>query len=363
MLRQAVIKSLVFSLVIFIFFLPTAVPAKVVDQLIAVVDGEPYTLTSLGQYAKTKMAREFPTGDLNQINDGNREVLEQFITDKLLESEVREAGIKVTDEDVGQYIEQIKAKNRLSDEELKTALSREGQTMASYRTQVKSELEKSEIINRRVRTRVNITNDDVERYYKLNSKSYRAPERARIRHILLAVPQNASSEQVQAAIAKAADLHKRIIAGEDFSKLAREFSDGAGRADGGDVGWFQRGTLISGIEDVAFAKLSVGQVSEPFRTSMGVHIVKLEAREGGSALPLSTVAPKKMLKRWLGSRSGDCTWLGPFQRNMMPSSRNDIPIDQLSGIAAASWPVHSGRIGSQPAAGAPGAQAARNSGR
>ncbi|TMB66593.1 MAG: hypothetical protein E6J54_22325 [Deltaproteobacteria bacterium] len=292
MLRQAVIKSLVFSLVIFIFFLPTAVPAKVVDQLIAVVDGEPYTLTSLGQYAKTKMAREFPTGDLNQINDGDREVLEQFITDKLLESEVREAGIKVTDEDVDQYIEQIKAKNRLSDEELKTALSREGQTMASYRTQVKSELEKSEIINRRVRTRVNITNDDVERYYKLNSKSYRAPERARIRHILLAVPQNASSEQVQAAIAKAADLHKRIIAGEDFSKLAREFSDGAGRADGGDVGWFQRGTLISGIEDVAFAKLSVGQVSEPFRTSMGVHIVKLEAREGGSALPLSTVAPK-----------------------------------------------------------------------
>src|SRR5437762_11132124 len=162
MLRQAVIKSLVFSLVIFSFFVPTAVPATVNDQLIALVDGEPYTLTSLGQYAKTKMAREFPTGDLNQINDGDREVLEQFITDKLLESEVREAGIKVTDEDVGQYIEQIKAKNRLSDEELKTALSREGQTMASYRAQVKSELEKSEIINRRVKTRVNITNDDVE---------------------------------------------------------------------------------------------------------------------------------------------------------------------------------------------------------
>src|SRR5438046_3028041 len=137
--------------------------------------------------------------------------------------------------------------------------------MASYQAELKSELEKSEIINRRVRTRVNITNDDVERYYKLNSKSYRAPERARIRHILLAVPQNASPEQVQAAIAKAADLHKRIIAGEDFSKLAREFSDGAGRADGGDVGWFQRGTLVSGIEDVAFAKLSVGQRSEERR--------------------------------------------------------------------------------------------------
>src|SRR5437660_11465553 len=95
MLRQAVIKSLVFSLVIFIFFLPTAVPAKVVDQLIAVVDGEPYTLTNLGQYAKTNMAREFPTGYLNEMNDGDRQVREHFIPHKLLESEDGEARLRV----------------------------------------------------------------------------------------------------------------------------------------------------------------------------------------------------------------------------------------------------------------------------
>jgi peptidyl-prolyl cis-trans isomerase SurA len=295
MLRQAIraiSRRLLLPFIGFIFFLPAHLPAKVIDQLIAVVDGEPYTLTNLGAYAKTKMGREFPTGDLNQINDGDRDVLEQFITDKLLESEIREAGIKVTDEDVDQYIEQIKAKNRLSDEELKAALGREGQTMAAYRAQVKSELERSQIVNRQVRTRVNITNDDVERYYKLNAKSYRSEERAHIRHILISLPENASSEQVESAMATATDLRKRIAAGEDFGKLAREFSDGAGRTEGGDIGWVKRGTLINRLEEVAFGKLSVGQVSEPFRTSMGIHIVKLEARDPGTLLSLSTVAPK-----------------------------------------------------------------------
>lgn len=289
MLKQAAQKSL---FTILLFLVPASLSAKVVEQLIAVVDGEPYTLTNLGRYAKSKMSREFPTGDLNQINASDRQVLEQFITDKLLELEIREAGIKVSDGDVEQYVEQIKAKNQLTDEDLKTALAREGQTLASYRVSVKGELEKSEIINRQVRAKVTITNEDIERYYKANSKKYRADDRARIRHILLSLPENPAPDGVQAAQAKAADLYKRIRAGEDFGQLAREFSDGAGHADGGDIGWVKRGTLIGGIEEIAFEKLAVGQVSEPFRTSMGIHIVKLEARETGSLLPLATVAPQ-----------------------------------------------------------------------
>jgi peptidyl-prolyl cis-trans isomerase SurA len=288
MLKQAAPKTLL--LILALLFVPASLPAKVVEQVIAVIDGEPYTLTNLEKYSKTKIGREFPTGDLNQINPDDRQVLEQFITDKLLEAEIREAGIKVSDQDVEQYIEQIKARNRLTDDDLKTALEREGQTLASYRASVKSELEKTEIINRQVRAKVSITDEDVERYYKLNASKYHADERARIRHILLSLPKNASPDAVQAAQAKAADLYKRIKAGEDFGKLAAEFSEGAGHADGGDIGWVKRGTLIAGLEEVAFVKLSVGQVSEPFRTSMGIHIVKLEARETGNVLPLSAVA-------------------------------------------------------------------------
>ena len=271
---------------------PCISSAAVVEQLIVVINGEPYTLSSLNTYAKVKMGRGFPTGGLDKINASDREVLEQFITDKLLEAEVRESGISITDDDVNRYIEQVKKNNRLSDEDLKTALAREGQTLDSYKASVKAEMEKSEIIDRQVKRKVTITDEDVERYYKANLNKYKSDARARIRHILLALPENAPPERVQAVMAKATELYQRIQAGEDFAELAQANSEGAGQANGGDIGWVKRGTLIPGLEQVAFEKLSVGQVSEPFRTSMGVHIVKLEARESGTVLPLSIVAPR-----------------------------------------------------------------------
>lgn len=273
-------------------FLPLLAPAAVIEQLIAVINGEPYTLTNVSTFAKTRMARPFPSGNLQQINVADREVLEQFITDKLMEAEVREAGIRVTDDDVNRYIEQVKKNNRLSDADFNAAIAREGLNLASYKITVKSEMEKAEILDRQVKRKVNITDEDVERYYKLNAKNYRANERARIRHILLSLPEKAPADQVQKVSARAKELHQRVAAGEDFAALAREHSEGAGRADGGDIGWVNKGTLIAGLEEVAFEKLSPGKVSEPFRTSMGLHIVKLEARESGSVLPLSSVAPK-----------------------------------------------------------------------
>lgn len=271
---------------------PCIAGAAVVEQLIVVINGEPYTLSGVNTYAKIKMGRSFPSGSLDQINASDRQVLEQFITDKLLESEVREAGISISDEDVNRYIEQVKKNNRLSDEDLKTALAREGQTLDSYKVSVKAEMEKSEIIDRQVKRKVTITDEDVERYYKANPNKYRSDARARIRHILLTLPERAAPDRVQAVMTQGKELYERIKAGEDFATLAKEYSQGAGQADGGDIGWIKRGTLIPGLEEMAFEKLAVGEVSEPFRTSMGVHIVKLEAREAGSVLPLNTVAPR-----------------------------------------------------------------------
>ncbi|HKY08958.1 MAG TPA: peptidylprolyl isomerase [Candidatus Binatia bacterium] len=289
MLRRAV-RTILF--LAFLFAASATGNATVIEQLIAVIDGEPYTLSNVNAYAKIKLGRGFPSGDLKQINPDDRQALEQFITDKLLEAEVREAGIVVSDSDVERYVEQVKKNNRLSDEELKLALSKANQTPASYRASVKAEIEKSDLIDRQVRRKVTISDEDVERYYKLNAKNYRSNDRARIRHILLSLAENAPADRVDSAMAKARELYKRIAAGEDFAALAREHSQGAGQANGGEIGWVNRGTLISGIEEVAFQKLTVGQVSEPFRTSMGVHIVKLEDRDVGTPVPLSTVAPR-----------------------------------------------------------------------
>jgi len=265
--------------------------AAVVEQVVVAIDGEPYTLSNLKAYSQSKMGRPFPKGDLNRIEKEDKEVLEQFITEKLVSAEVKRLGITTSAEDVDQYIDEIKKRNQLSNEDLVEALRREGLSTEQYRESVRNELEKSQMIQRQVRERVNITDEDVERYYRQNSKRFAGPERFHLRHILLSLPKDGGPEQEKEVLEKAQKLRGQIATGEDFAKLAKSFSQGPGANDGGDLGWINRGTLLPELEEAA-AKLSVGGVSQPVRTSLGYHLVKLEGKQGGEAPPLEEVAPK-----------------------------------------------------------------------
>lgn len=272
--------------------LPSSPLAKVIEQVIVVIDREPYTLSDLRDYGKTRMGREFPRGDLNAIEAQDREVLEQFITEKLLAEEVKRAGIAVSEQDIDQYIEQIKERNRISDEDLKAALNREGVVWEKYRASIRGEIEKSEIINRQVRKKVNITAEDVERYYQLNRKKFTTEERVRLRHILLSFPNGTAADKEEELVQKAREIRGRALSGEDFAKLARAYSEGAGAEGGGDIGWVKHGSLLKEIDEVAFQKLSVGEVSEPLRTGLGLHLIKLEEKDSGRLLPLADVRAK-----------------------------------------------------------------------
>jgi peptidyl-prolyl cis-trans isomerase SurA len=292
MSKQFRAKHLHLYFLVATMLLPVVAGARIVDQLIAVIDGEPYTLRNVQEFSKSRLNREFPTGDLNSLNESDGQTLEQFITERLLEAEVRDAGIKVNAEDVEHYVEEVKKNNRLSEADFKLALAREGMTLEAYKASVKTELEKTELVRRQVRSKITVTDADVERYYNLNAKNYRSVDRARFRHILLSLSETAAPEVTEQTLTKAKEVYARIEAGEDFAKVAGEVSEGAGRNAGGDIGWVNRGTLIAGLDTAVFQKLSVGQVSEPFRTSMGYHIVKLEERQVGAVQPLTAVAPK-----------------------------------------------------------------------
>jgi parvulin-like peptidyl-prolyl isomerase len=273
-----------------VFSAPFPASANVIEQIIVVLDGEPYTLTNFKEYAKSQMGREFPVGDLKQLGKEDQEVVEQFITEKLLAAEVKQSGIKVSDEEIDHYIGQIKQKNGIDDEQLREALKRESVTWEKYRASIRAEVEKNEIIENQVRKKVNITPEDVERYYQLNHKKYVSDERVRLRHILFLVPEGPDGEK--AALEKAAAIRRRVLAGEDFAKLAESYSEGAGASEGGDIGWITRGSLLQEIDVVAFGKLPVGEVSQPVRTSAGIHLIKVETREPGKQLPLATVKEK-----------------------------------------------------------------------
>jgi peptidyl-prolyl cis-trans isomerase D len=145
--------------------------------------------------------------------------------------------------------------------------------------------------------------EDIQANYESNlNTQFTRPEEVRARHILIAVPPDASSVEVAAAKAKAENILHEIRAGADFAKLAQEYSDDPGTKNrGGELGYFSRGEMVKPFEDAAF-KLSPGQLTV-VRSPYGFHVLQLEEIKKASQESLEQARPKIVaaLKQKMGS--------------------------------------------------------------
>lgn len=277
-LRRGRAVALVLGLIV---ALPHGAAATLVNRIVATVDGAPVTLYELNRYgAQTIRGRELSATD-------RKALLDALILDKIVSMESKAAGMEVPESEVDAYIETIKERNQLDDMQLRQALEAQGMTYEGYRQQIRSEVERQRLVAREIRGRVNVTPEDVKRYYDANRAAYAKPARFRVAHIVFAVAPNAPPSEGIAIQAKAQEVYQRLRAGADFAKMAEELSDDGGK-DGGVLGWFQPGQLVDSLEDAARG-LRVGQVAEPVRGPQGFHIVKLLDREDESYEPLASV--------------------------------------------------------------------------
>jgi len=130
-----------------------------------------------------------------------------------------------------------------------------------------------------VEAKIKVTDKEVKEYYEKHKSEFVQPAQVRARHILVKVPADADKKAWDAARKKAESIMKKAKKGEDFAKLAKEYSEDPGsKARGGDLGYFQKGRMVPEFEKAAFA-LKVGQISEPVKTTFGYHIIKVEAKK------------------------------------------------------------------------------------
>ncbi len=243
-----------------------------INAVLATVDGEPVTLYELRQFAQSSL-RLRQSANLSQA-----ELLRAVITDKIVEREVQQKGIIVRDEDVDAYIRSVKERNRIDDRQLAEALRLQGLDLASYRKQVREDLARQQLLAREIRGKVTVTPEDVQRYLEEHKEERSGPARVRIAHILFPLPADASSEQVVAALARAEDVRRQIADGLDFAVAAQRYSQDKTAREGGDLGWFKPGELLDELEQ-AQERLKVGEVSQPLRTRLGIHLIRVVARE------------------------------------------------------------------------------------
>lgn len=283
-MKKTIAAMLIF--VIAFLFCPEVQSAVLLDRVVATVNDEVITWSELMNTIFFE-GREY----LNSEDDKSREekirelekpFLNKLIEMKLQTQEAKAMGLTVQDDEIESAISDIRAKYNMTEDDFLTSMAKEGITIEDYGKGIGNQILLQKVVNYVVKGSVVVTDKAVEEYYNANREQYNnEKEKFRIRQIFFSMPADGSGRKDIEA--KAREIVQRINSGEGFANLANEFSEGPGRRFGGDLGYINRGSALAEIEEAADA-LETGGVSEPFWSSAGLHIIKLEERvEAGGA--------------------------------------------------------------------------------
>ena len=200
------------------------------------------------------------------------QMLDEMINEELIVQAAEEAKIEVEGSEVAAALEEIKKQNDLDEAGLQKALAEQGYTLASYKQDLRRQLLRLRAVNQLVRPRVNITDEDVRARYDQMTRRSEAVSAVRLSHILIKVSDKPTEQQISAAKAKASAAITRVKGGEAFDKVAQAVSeDTATAANGGELGWFERGSLTAEWEPIVFA-MEKGDVRGPISGPTGLHV-------------------------------------------------------------------------------------------
>jgi peptidyl-prolyl cis-trans isomerase SurA len=183
-------------------------------------------------------------------------------------------GIRIDEETLNRQIADIARQNNLTLREFRDILERDGFVFATFREEIRKELIKTRVQQRQIQDRVQVTDRDIDNFLATRDKQGGEDPEYRLGHILVAVPDGASPEELAEAKDEAEDIIARLQAGANFGRTAAAESDGQQALEGGDLGWRKGGELPTLFEEVA-PKLEKGEVSDVIRSSSGFHIIKL----------------------------------------------------------------------------------------
>jgi parvulin-like peptidyl-prolyl isomerase len=268
--------------------------AEVVDRIIAVVNDEIITLyefnAAFEPYLKN-IENTYKGNDKEAVIKQTRGVfLQRLIDNMLIEQEGKKSGtgIIIKDEEVMDVLRDIMAKQKLSMQDFLKNLAKEGNSLDSVKKEIRMQMMRARLLRREIKSKVMVSDEEIGEYYNKNRQDYEGKETVRIKQLLLLIPSNADKVTTAKVRNGAVQLHKRIMDGESFDLLIVKYSQGPAAAQGGDVGFVGRGTIIPEVEKVAFI-LPVGQISEVIESSVGFHIIQVVDKKGAGLKPIAAV--------------------------------------------------------------------------
>jgi peptidyl-prolyl cis-trans isomerase SurA len=263
---------------------PATGAAQPIDGIAAVVDEDVILKTELDRAVNNILAQyagrenQLPPRDVLQ-----RQVLERLVLVKLQVARAQGTGVRVTDQEIEQTIANIAAQNRVTPEQLRQQLAREGTPYADFRTSIRDELLIQRLRQRFAQSRVTVSEAEVDAAMAAQAN---AGSQYHLAHILVALPEGATPEQIATAQKKIEGVKGLIDRGEmDFAAAAVRYSDSPNALEGGDLGWRSVDEIPSAFTSL-MRNMKAGDVTAPIRGPSGFQLVKLvETRDASQAAP------------------------------------------------------------------------------
>jgi peptidyl-prolyl cis-trans isomerase SurA len=268
--------------------------AVVVEEIIARVNNE---IISLSEYQKAaqslvqEIQQDCPNCAQDRIQEElktrQKNLLRDMIDRQLLVERAKDMSLSV-DTELIKRLDDVRKENKLASlEELEKAVESQGIGWEDYKSQIRNGMLTQEVIRREVGGRMEIGSDEVKKYYADHQQEFVRKEGISLAEIFLSTD-GKSPQEIAAVRTKAEDLQKRVAQGEDFTAIAKRYSEGSTAADGGGLGDFERGQLAKALEDAVFG-IEKGQVTGVIQTKTGFEILKLLEHYQAGLQPLEKV--------------------------------------------------------------------------
>lgn len=209
------------------------------------------------------------------------QIMERLIMDQIILQMGQKMGVKISDEQLDQAIANIAKQNNMTLDQMRSRLAYDGLNYNTYRNQIRKEMIISEVRNNEVRRRITILPQEVESLAQQVGNQNDASTELNLSHILIPLPENPTSDQVNEAESQARAIVDQARNGADFGKLAIAHSADQQALNGGQMGW-GRIQELPGIFAQALSTAKKGDIVGPIRSGVGFHILKVNDLRGES---------------------------------------------------------------------------------
>ncbi len=254
--------------------------AEVLDRIIAVVEDDVILDRELTEETKI-IVKQLESNNvmIPPVFVLRKQVLERMILDRLQRQVAERSGIRVGDEMLRNSIIDIAQRNGLSVDEFRHELQAQGINFKDFEENIRNEIIVNRLRAREIGTRILVTDREISHFQETQGAVGVEKIKYHLAHILIAIPEAASSTVIQKAKEKANQVVSELDAGADFNQTAVAVSDGGNALKGGDLGWREAGEIPTLFVDHVI-KMNEGEVSELIRSPSGFHIIKLLELKG-----------------------------------------------------------------------------------